>query len=1477
MGGILSGAPRTNRGSRRTAPRALSGGAALLLLCAARAGAQGTNLPPEILQGDTASLTVLRNTLCPNFSNRIRFDAEDADGDAAQLTWSVLTPPTTGTVSLLTSNPRSFAVYCYQPAAGQTTPDSFVVRVADPGGASDTVAVSVTVDNQPPAIAQGEVISLSVQKNSLCPNFSNRVRFDAADPDGDPALLFWSVQAPPASGTVTFLSTNPRSFVIACYQPNPDQIAADSFVIRVTDSGGATDSITVNVTVQNQAPAINEGNVLNLSVEEDSLCPSADNQVSLTATDADDAPAQLAWSILTAPATGTASLVGPATGSSATVCYQPAPDQETADAFVVQVADGVGAVDTIQISVSIQARADCPTLQQPGPLAITVQEDSTCAAPANRLVLTASDPDSAAGTLAWSTTPAARGTVSLPNGSSGSSVTVCYVPAPDANGSDSFTVSVEDGTCGGGSTVTVNVEIEPANDCPVIAQGATASLTVQEDSTCADAANLLSLTATDVDGNPAGLTWSAVAGGGGTISFPSGQQGAGVQVCYTPNANVNGPDAFLVSVTDGVCSATITVNVNILAVADCPVMGQAGPIDLLVEEDSACGSPANLLGLSASDLDTPPSQLSWSATAPALGAVSFPGGAVGSGVTICYTPNPDNTGNDSFVVSVSDGTCGTAASVTVNVFIAALPDCPLVQPAGPVTMSVAEDSGCATAANLVTLSATDADGPTELNWSATPAARGTVSFPQGTQGGEVQVCYTPAPDANGSDAFTVSVSDGTCGAAATVMIQVDIAGSPDCPVLQGPAPGPMIVAEDSACGGAGNVLTLSATDADGPGEVLTWSAAGAAHGTVTFPSGNTGAGVEACYVPAADYAGDDSFTVTVSDGTCPAGVSIAVTVIPVPDCPIITQGEVLAVTVEEDSTCLDAGNSFTLTAVDADVPADLLTWSASAAALGTVTFVNGNTGPSVQVCYAPNLNSMDPDSFTVSVGDGTCGGSDTIRVDVSVEGIPDCPFINEAGPVSLTVQFQSTCADPPNSFVLSASDPDSPPASLAWSATGAVQGTISFPQGNTGASVTLCYTPNAGAHGPETFEIMVHDGACSDSIFVNADIACGPPPTDCDGNGIPDGCETDSDGDGTIDACDGCPNDPLRTAPDDCGCDLPAQYDCQVLCTPEPLAGPSQLSFIRSASFPESNCNEGMPFRLFAGRADVAGTGKLWRVRQDCVQQPFGALLWRPLSVLVDINDYWRGGCASSNVVIVGGSDTAGNDYIYFLNLLNGAICETYIDNTLGQIGQMALSSSGRLFLGSIQGPSLFVLEKGVITPFCTVPGQSPRSVSIDALDNVYLTCSNDGVLRKIAPDGTMLDPSFAAGLEGAMSQSIASEGVFAGNLFVACNDRVMQVNLATRATTPLLTGLPAHGIALDPEGYLHVSLPTLNRIIKIGPQWGDMNYDGAIDLDDLPEFVEAMMRSPDAPSPLVRADADGDGCANSADIQAFVDRLLGG
>ncbi|MDP4837084.1 MAG: tandem-95 repeat protein, partial [Burkholderiales bacterium] len=127
------------------------------------------------------------------------------------------------------------------------------------------------------------------------------------------------------------------------------------------------------------------------------------------------------------------------------------------------------------------------------------------------------------------------------------------------------------------------------------------------------------------------------------------------------------------------------------------------------------------------------------------------GTTVISGGTITYTPAKDYNGNDSFVVTASDGKGGTATQ-TVNMTVTPVNDAP--------TFATASQAVSATAgtAKTITLAATDVDGDALTYTVATPG-KGTASISGST------LTYTPSSTASGSDSFVVTASDGKGGTA----------------------------------------------------------------------------------------------------------------------------------------------------------------------------------------------------------------------------------------------------------------------------------------------------------------------------------------------------------------------------------------------------------------------------------------------------------------------------------------------------------------------------------------------------------------------------------------------------------------------------------------------------------------------------------------------------------------------------------------
>ena len=63
---------------------------------------------------------------------------------------------------------------------------------------------------------------------------------------------------------------------------------------------------------------------------------------------------------------------------------------------------------------------------------------------------------------------------------------------------------------------------------------------------------------------------------------------------------------------------------------------------------------------------------------------------------------------------------------------------------------------------------------------------------------------------------------------------------------------------------------------------------------------------------------------------------------------------------------------------------------------------------------------------------------------------------------------------------------------------------------------------------------------------------------------------------------------------------------------------------------------------------------------------------------------------------------------------------------------------------------------------------------------------------------------------------------------------------------------------------------PTLRPIKR-----GDLNRDGAVDLGDIPLFVNVLLDRPADPGHVYRADMNNDGSADGRDLSLFVSELL--
>ena len=607
--------------------------------------------------------------------------------------------------------------------------------------------------------------------------------------------------------------------------------------------------------------------------------------------------------------------------------------------------------------------------------AVTMSEDGSPTAWAAPPVA-ATDADGVSG-LTWSVGTGPVNGVAAVTGAGASPTTFTYAPNTNYSGQDSFTVKVSDGTAT--DEVTVKVTVEAVNDAPVIAQSSPQAVTMNEGGSPV-AWTAPTLTASDAEGSA--LTWYGVdAPSNGTLTV-YGNSTSPSTLTYLPDANFSGQDSFSVGVTDGSLeSVPFTVNVTVSPVNKAPVITQGDDALSVLMNEGQSLSGSEVPALAATDPDAN-ATLTWSvSTPPAYGSVLVSGQGA-SPATFTITPDADYYGDDSFVVMVSDGDAND--TITVNLAISAVNDAPVVAQGSTLSTTMSEN-GSPVAWSAPTVTATDADGDS-VTWSLlTSPANGSATV-SGTGASPSIFNYVPRTDFDGNDSFVIRATDGLESVDLTVMVTVLNVNA--APVIGQGESLSVSISEDGSPT-VWSAPTITATDLDA-NDTLTWSVATAPNkGTVSVTVSDAGAASTVTYVPQADVSGNDSFVLRVSDGAAYDDLTFNVTILPVNDTPVVSHGASVSVTMSKDDAPMP-WSAPALTATDAD--GDPLAWSLFAAPTnGTATVSGTGSAPEI-LTYAPNLNYVGTDAFTLQVTDGNA--SATVVVNVTVQPVNEPPVVS---------------------------------------------------------------------------------------------------------------------------------------------------------------------------------------------------------------------------------------------------------------------------------------------------------------------------------------------------------------------------------------------------------------------------------------------------------------------------------------------------
>jgi hypothetical protein len=294
---------------------------------------------------------------------------------------------------------------------------SIRLRVRDVKGASDSATTTVTVINlAPTAVSQ----SISTAEDSPV-----AVILGGSDPGDDP--LICAVVSPPAHGMLGGVEPE------VTYIPDPDFNGTDSFSYIVNDGELDSQPATVSIAISavNDAPIASPQAV---STDEDTAL-----DISLSGTDPDGDP--LTYSIVSRPSNGTLSGKPPA------LVYMPSPDFNGSDGFSFAASDGVLESITANVSISVDAVNDPPT--------VSYQSLKAVANESVRVELAYEDVDGP-GPYVWQVTTAPKfGSLSAIDADG----SVHYTPDPEFTGTDQFKWRVSDGLDdSAGAIVSVTVE-----------------------------------------------------------------------------------------------------------------------------------------------------------------------------------------------------------------------------------------------------------------------------------------------------------------------------------------------------------------------------------------------------------------------------------------------------------------------------------------------------------------------------------------------------------------------------------------------------------------------------------------------------------------------------------------------------------------------------------------------------------------------------------------------------------------------------------------------------------------------------------------------------------------------------------------------------------------------------------------------------------------------------------------------------------
>jgi DNA/RNA endonuclease G (NUC1)/fibronectin type 3 domain-containing protein len=608
---------------------------------------------------------------------------------------------------------------------------------------------------------------------------------------------------------------------------------------------------------------------------------------------------------------------------------------------------------------------------------------------------------------------------------SGSNGSETYTPAPDFNGTDTFTYKVNDGSHDS-NTATVTITVLEGNDPP----------NAFDDSKTTAANTPLTFPSSDLTTNdnpgPANessqtLTVTAVtatASTHGLVALTSGN------VTYTPNVNFSGPASF----TYSVCDNGITVGV---ADPRCSTATVNVTVNAPVTTHFSVTAPANVGNGTPFNVTVTALDASNATVTSYTGTVHFTSTSAGT-LPADYTFTGGDSGTHTFSVSLTttgaQSITATDGGITGSANTTVAPP-----PATHFSVTAPANVGNGTPFN-VTVTALDASNTT------VPGYTGTVHFTS-SSAGSLPADYTFVGGDNGAHTFSVSLT--STGAQSITATDGGITGSANTTVAPPPATHFSVTAPANVGNGVAFNVTVTALDASNAtvptytGTVhFTSTSAGTLPSDYTFTGGDSGT-----HIFSVSLTSTGAQSITATDGGITGNANTTVAPPPATHFSVtapanVGNGVAFNVTV----TALDASN--------ATVPSYTGTVHFTSSSAGTLpadyTFTGGDSGTHI---FSVSLTSAGAQSITATDGGITGSANTTVAPPPATHFSVSAPATNVPGTAfNVTV----TALDASNATV---------PGYL---------GTIHFTTSAASSTLPADYTFVAADNGSHTFSVTLN-------------------------------------------------------------------------------------------------------------------------------------------------------------------------------------------------------------------------------------------------------------------------------------------------------------------------------------------------------------------------------------------------------------------